>query len=134
MKRLEHEPFGDKDTDGRRRVAPSHFVFSRSEPSHFAAPHSSHLRLHRRYSPGGTFLVTKCMVPRLPVLVPEVAEVIVSTLCHRAERKKLRLAAFVVMPDHWHAVLAPPDGLTISQVMAGICGWVSKRGQLLIVS
>ena len=77
-------------------------------------PHSKNLRLHRQMQSPGIFLVTKCVEPRQRVIDQRVALGICSSLCFYSENEKILLVAFVVMLDHWHAVLATSDGMTIS--------------------
>jgi putative transposase len=89
-------------------------------------PHSSRLRLHRRVTPGA-FLITKCLDPRLKVIDCTIATEICSALCFYARKGQIHLAAFVVMLDHWHAVLAIADGKNISERMNIIDSWISKQ-------
>ena len=90
-------------------------------------PHSAYLRAFRRMEGGGTFLVTKCLEPRHPLLVGPHAAAVAETICHEATCARLLLATFVVMLDHWHAVVGilPGDGL--STRMGMISKWVSRK-------
>jgi len=74
--------------------------------------HGEKLREHRRMAGTGVFFVTKCIHPRVPLLTQKEgghapADIIVDAICHKAQAKSMRLAAFCVMPDHWHALFAP---------------------------
>jgi len=89
-------------------------------------PNSRNLRLHRRSTPGA-FLITKCLHPRLNVIDAAIAGEICSTLCFYARNRQIHLAAFVVMLDHWHAVLATTDGKNISERMNIIDSWIGKH-------
>ena len=89
-------------------------------------PHSRNLRLRRRSTPG-VFLVTKCLHPRLRVIDSAIATEICSTLCFQARKRQIHLAAFVVMLDHWHAVLATTDGKSISGRMRILDSWIGKQ-------
>ena len=74
-------------------------------------PHSKALRANRSLQEGATFFVTKCLFPRKPLLTTtRVADEIVATLRFSVKEKRILLAAFVVMPDHWHALFSaiPP--------------------------
>ena len=88
--------------------------------------HSANLR-QRRYYGSDTFFVSKCIQPRKPLLLPEQREIISEALLFYVKQGKIILAAFVVMPDHWHALLAPVGGKTLSQTIAGIQMWVSNN-------
>jgi putative transposase len=69
------------------------------------APHSHSLRLHR--SQKGCFFVTKTIQPRKPILDEFCRTLICSTWIHYASAGRIRLAAFVAMPDHFHVLLEP---------------------------
>jgi REP element-mobilizing transposase RayT len=88
-------------------------------------PHSCNLRMHRQEH--GVFFVTKCVQPKLRVINEDVAEVICSALCFSASRQQILLAAFVVMLDHWHALLGCQDEKAVSQRMAALDRWISRR-------
>ena len=90
-------------------------------------PHSKNLRLHRQMEGPGTFFVTKCVEPRQGVIDERVASEICSSLCFYSENQKILLAAFVVMLDHWHAVLATCDGMTLSKRMKILDQWISRQ-------
>jgi REP element-mobilizing transposase RayT len=74
-----------------------------------AEPHSHNLRHHRQMEGAGIFFVTKCLEPRQPAIDDRVASEICAALCFYAAKKLIALAAFVVMFDHWHALLATWD-------------------------
>ncbi len=91
------------------------------------SPHSRSLRLHRQMEGPGTFFVTKNLQPRNPVIDEAIASEICETLCFYAEKDEISLAAFVVMLDHWHALLATCDGKTISTRMKLLGRWLGGR-------
>jgi len=70
--------------------------------------------------------VTKCVEPKKNILTGEVADIICQCFCYYAEHDKIKLAAFVVMPDHWHALLATMDDEPIQQRMHTIGSWIGK--------
>jgi REP element-mobilizing transposase RayT len=88
-------------------------------------PHSCNLRKHRQEH--GVFFVTKCLQPKLGVIKEDVAEAICSALCFSACQQQILSAAFVVMPDHWHALLGCQDEKGISQRMAALDRWISRQ-------
>jgi len=80
----------------------------------------------------GTFFVTKCLEPRKPLIDNLVASEICSVLSFYSEKKLICLGAFVVMLDHWHAVLATADGKPVSQRMQNLGQWLDRRcGKIL---
>lgn len=71
------------------------------------APHSRELRKHRRMDAPGTWFVTKSLWPKRPCLVElGLAEAVTTALMGLVHSNRIQLAAFVVMPDHWHALFA----------------------------
>lgn len=90
-------------------------------------PHSRNLRHHRQMNGPGIFFVSKCLKPRRPVIDEAVASEICSALVFYAERKLIALAAFVVMLDHWHVLLATSDGITISKRMKLLDRWIGRQ-------
>ena len=95
-------------------------------------PHSKNLRLHRMMDRPGAFLVTKCVEPREKIINEMAASKICSSLCFYAEKKQILLGAFVVMLDHWHAVLATSDGMTISKRLKILDQWISRQTDELL--
>ena len=69
-------------------------------------PHSRNLRLHRLSDTPATFFITKSLLPKKPVLDEEAREIIVSAFAFAVRQQRTYLRAFVVMPDHWHALFA----------------------------
>ena len=87
--------------------------------------HSGNLRSHRRMDMPGTWFVTKCLTPRKSILTTsDAAKSIIDAFAHRVETKAVPMGAFVVMPDHWHAVLAVG---TLSSFMQGLDSWISRN-------
>ena len=90
-------------------------------------PHSKNLRLHRLSDAPATFFVTKSLQPKKPVLTPELREVIVDSLAFAVQHKRIRLRAFVVMPDHWHVLLSLCEPWTLLKVMRSIMSHVGAK-------
>ena len=78
-------------------------------------PHSKNLRTYRRADGGGFYFITKSLEPKKRVIGPAMAEFICNSWLHYAGKGEIRLAAFVVMLDHWHLLLAPlnPEGIVM---------------------
>lgn len=55
---------------------------------------------------------------------PANADLVVAALQHL--RRRCYLLAFVVMPDHVHALIVPRDDHTISQIMKSLKGYTSR--------
>jgi REP-associated tyrosine transposase len=88
--------------------------------------HSKKLRQHR-HAGSGTFFVTKCLAPRMPLFQLEQRKIIADALAFYADQDKISLAAFVVMPDHWHAVFASNQDIPVSQVITALQVWIAKH-------
>ena len=118
--------YGPHDTHGKAGY-PGHCP-------HTEDPHSEHLRAFRRMADGGTFLVTKCLEPRKPLIVDDLAVAVSETICREAQCGRMLLAAFAVMPDHWHAVIGilPDDSLSVR--MGVINKWASEKTKRWLVS
>jgi REP element-mobilizing transposase RayT len=69
-------------------------------------PHSRNLRLHRLSDTSATFFITKSLLPKKDVLDEAAREIIVSAFAFAVGQQRIYLRAFVVMPDHWHALFA----------------------------
>ncbi len=95
-------------------------------------PHSSSLRRGRYSQAGGLYFVTKCA---LHDLSPAQRDEICDALQDQRRKEILRLHAFVIMPDHWHAVFSLGDKLTLSDVVHAMCRSASfpsrQRGERL---
>ena len=93
-----------------------------------ADAHSSALRQHRRLAGGGVFFVTKCLAPRRALLHhPWAGGVISSAFNHYAQNKKMNVAAWVVMPDHWHLLAGVPLGGSLPVVMHSLQRWLGRQ-------
>jgi REP element-mobilizing transposase RayT len=90
--------------------------------------HSKKLRQNRRMDGAGVFFVSKCLAPRKPLLhLPQAGEIIGSALTHYAKIEKMNVAAWVVMPDHWHALVGVPFGETLPQLMSSLQRWFGRQ-------
>jgi len=108
-----------------------HISMMTSEPT--SEPHSKALCAHRSLEVGATFFVTKCLLPRRPLLITTgIVDEIVTTLRFSVEKKKILLAAFVVMPDHWHALISAIPPLTLPMAMHRIDGWIGRSSVLAL--
>jgi REP element-mobilizing transposase RayT len=102
-------------------------------PIHDDDPHARRLRGGRMSAPFQTYFVTKCVEARRPILaVPAAAEVVIESLAHVRRRGQIKLLAFVVMPDHYHAVLSLLPGHDLSDLMRRIGSYTANRIRRLL--
>jgi REP element-mobilizing transposase RayT len=71
--------------------------------------------------------VTKCIQPPKPVLGAEERAVVVSALRHAVENRRIILAAYVVMPDHWHALFGLLEGRTLPRLMHSLMSFIGAK-------
>jgi putative transposase len=90
-------------------------------------PHSRNLRLHRLSDAPATFFVTKSIRPKKPLLHPEFRQLIVDAFAYALARERIYLRAFVVMPDHWHAVFALREPWTLPRFMHSLMSHVAAK-------
>jgi REP element-mobilizing transposase RayT len=89
--------------------------------------HSRNLRLHRLADAPATFFITKSLQPKKPLLDGELRQIIVSAFCYALENNRIYLRAFVVMPDHWHALLATREPWTLPKFMHSFMSHVATK-------
>ena len=91
-------------------------------------PRGENLRAYRRTNDSGTFFVTKCIVPRISLLAnDEIASIIIETFRFSVDGDRIKLSAFVIMPDHWHALFAVLPGWALPKFMKSIGTWMGKQ-------
>ncbi|MDE3136599.1 MAG: transposase [Acidobacteriota bacterium] len=77
----------------------------------------------RRSSQPGTYFVTsRTWQSRRIFQLPAACGVFVDNLMRHRDDKKCSLHAFVVMPDHFHALLTPTTDLTLERVVQLVKG------------
>ncbi|MBA3650010.1 MAG: transposase [Chthoniobacterales bacterium] len=90
-------------------------------------PHSKNLRLHRLQDVSSTFFVPKSLRPKKPVFGPELRPTIVDAFEFAVQRERIYLKAFVVMPDHWHALIGLREPWTLPRFMHSFMSHVAAR-------
>jgi REP element-mobilizing transposase RayT len=86
-----------------------------------SAPHAKNLRGGRFSGSGQIYSITKCIEGRRPILEdPRAATIVVRSLAHVRGQNAIKLLAFVIMPDHYHALLALLPGEDLSRLMRRI--------------
>jgi putative transposase len=90
-------------------------------------PHSSNLRLHRLADVPATFFVTKSLFPKRPLLTAELRHIITDSFRYALEHERIHLRAFVVMPDHWHALFAIREPWTLPRFMHSLMSHIAAE-------
>jgi putative transposase len=91
-------------------------------------PHANRLRGGRISEPWRTYFVTKCVDGRRPILgAPTAAEIIIDSLVHVRNEGQIKLLAFVVMPDHYHAIFTLLPGEDLSSIMRRIGSFTANQ-------
>jgi putative transposase len=90
-------------------------------------PHSRNLRLHRLADVPATFFVTKSLFPKRPLLTSELRQIITNSFRYALEHERIYLRAFVVMPDHWHALFAVREPWTLAKFMHSLMSHVAAE-------
>jgi putative transposase len=97
-------------------------------------PHSRNLRLHRLTDTPATFFVTKSLLPKKAVLDEAARAMIVSAFAFAVHEQRIYLRAFVVMPDHWHALFALREPWTLPKFMHHMMSYVGGRTSALLTN
>ena len=94
------------------------------------SPHSKNLRRHRLCDVPATFFVTKSLFPKKPLLDADRRQIIVAAFEYALRHERIYLRAFVVMPDHWHALFALRDPWTLPKLMHSLMSHVGAETSL----
>jgi putative transposase len=97
-----------------------------------SAPHPSKLRLHRLIDTPAAFFITKSLHPKKSVLDKSAREVIVSAFAFAVQQQRIYLRAFVVMPDHWHALIALREPWVLPKFMHAFMSHVAAKTSALL--
>ena len=80
-------------------------------------------RIKRRVRQAGVYFVTAKAWQRRPIFAkPSPAEILLEQILNCRNRGFYKLHAFVVMPEHFHALLTPGDQTTLEKTMQMIKG------------
>jgi len=96
--------------------------------------HSRNLRLHRLSDTPATFFITKSLLPKKPILDEAARTIIVSAFAFAVQQECIYLRAFVVMPDHWHALFALRDPWTLPKFMHHMMSYVAGKTSALLTN
>jgi len=94
--------------------------------------HSRNLRLHRTKDVSATFFITKSLHPKKPILNKAARETVTSAFAFAVQQERIYLRAFVVMPDHWHALFALREPWTLPKFMHDLMSYVGGRTSQLL--
>jgi len=97
-------------------------------------PHSRNLRLHRLADTPATFFITKSLRPKKAVLDEATRKIIVSAFAFAVRQHRIYLRAFVVMPDHWHALFALRQPWTLPELMHHTMSYVGRKTSVLLAN
>ena len=95
-------------------------------------PHSRNLRLHRLSDTPATFFITKSLLPKKRILDEAAREIIVSAFAFAVRQQRIYLGAFVVMPDHWHAIFALREPWVLPKFMQALMSDVAGKTAALL--
>ena len=91
-------------------------------------PHSRRLRGGRISAAFQTYFITKCVDERRETLaVPAAAEIVIESLAHARRKGENKLLAFVVTPDHYHAVFVLLPDHDLSDLMRRVGSYTANR-------
>jgi REP element-mobilizing transposase RayT len=97
-------------------------------------PHSRNLRRHRLNDTSATFFITKSLRPKKAVLDEAARSIIVSAFAFAVRQQRIYLRAFVVMPDHWHALFALRQPWTLPEFMYHTMSYVGRNTSVLLAN
>ena len=97
-------------------------------------PHSRNLRFHRLSDTPATFFITKSLRPKKAVLDEATRSIIVSAFAFAVRQHRIYLRAFVVMPDHWHALFALRQPWTLPEFMHHTMSYVGRKTSVLLAN
>ena len=83
-------------------------------------------KLHRFLLDNQCYHVVSTTRDRVPILLdPDCASLVVEAV-QFIRRERAYVLAFVVMPEHFHALVVPRDGTSVSRVMQSIKGYTAR--------
>jgi REP element-mobilizing transposase RayT len=95
-------------------------------------PHSRILRLHRLSDTPATFFITKSLLPKKAALNEAARAIIVSAFAFAVQEHRIYRRAFVVMPDHWHALFALREPRVLPKFMHALMSYVAGKTAALL--
>ncbi len=98
-------------------------------PSEEAALAAEAMSIPKRHahSPGTYFVTSRTWGSRALFIKPPICEIFLETLFKYRQQGAYRLHAFVLMPDHFHALLTPSEETTLERSLQYIKGASAHR-------
>jgi REP element-mobilizing transposase RayT len=90
-------------------------------------PHSRNLRPHCLSDTSATFFITKSLLPKKAALDEAARDIITGAFAFAVEQQRIYLRAFVVMPDHWHALFALREPWVLLKFMHALMSYVAGK-------
>jgi len=89
----------------------------------------SALRKGRFSAPNNAYFITKCIYDRKQALLskPACAEILIQAFLYGREQGWYRMLGFVIMPDHYHLIIALGQTKSLKQVMSSINKFAARR-------
>lgn len=98
-------------------------------------PHHSHLRKGRFSEEARAYALTKCASHGISLIEdPSVTKSLIEALFWMERQNAFSLGAFVVMPDHYHAVIALTGTKSLSQIMRSIGSHTAREANRIMGS
>ena len=98
-------------------------------------PHQSHLRKGRFSEEGRAYALTKCVSSEISLTEhPSVAKALIEALFWMERQNAFSLGAFIIMPDHYHAVIALTGTKSLSQIMRSIGSHTAREANRIMGS
>jgi putative transposase len=92
-------------------------------------PHQSQLRKGRFSKESRAYALTKCASHRISLIEdPSITKSLIEALFWMERQNAFSLGAFVIMPDHYHAVVALTGTESLSQIMRSIGSHTAREG------
>jgi REP element-mobilizing transposase RayT len=98
-------------------------------------PHQNHLRKGRFSEQGRAYAITKCASQGISLIEdPRVTKSLIEALFWVERQNIYSLGAFVVMPDHYHAVIVLAGTKSLSQIMKSIGSHTAREANRIMGS
>lgn len=92
-------------------------------------PHSGDLRKGRVSLDDHSYFITKCVHHAVdkPLIRPMYAKLVVSSIIWAKKQGWWRILGFVIMPDHYHAIVGLRSARRLSSIMESINKYTARR-------
>ena len=92
-------------------------------------PRQYALRKGRVSMQNWAYTITKCVYARNTTLLiqPEISDILINAFIWCREHERIRMGGFVIMPDHYHIILALRKDCTLSSIMATIDRFTARK-------